>query len=76
MRFLILFFVPDFWYSPSYFITHTQPDMDSSLRVMVPPVSVSLFRLKTRLENALRPQPNANNRTMKLIRGKMLGGCR
>ncbi|KAF9309624.1 hypothetical protein BG003_009537 [Podila horticola] len=59
----------------SVLVLEAGEDMDSNWRVMVPPGSVSLFNSKHAWKMRSVPQPNANNRSLKLIRGKMLGGC-
>ncbi|KAG0034767.1 hypothetical protein BGZ82_005616 [Podila clonocystis] len=59
----------------SVLVLEAGEDMDSSWRVKVPPGSVSLFNSKHDWKMRSVPQPNANNRSLRLIRGKMLGGC-
>lgn len=58
------------------YTNENKSDVDSNWRVMVPSGSVSLYDSKHDWKMRSVPQPNANNRSLKLIRGKMLGGCR
>ncbi|KAG0345767.1 hypothetical protein BG004_003102, partial [Podila humilis] len=60
----------------SVLVLEAGEDMDNHWKVKVPPAQITLFDSKHDWRLRSVPQPGANNRTMKLVRGKMLGGCR